>query len=352
MIASIVDWVSSLFAGFAWPWMLLALVLPWLARWGLPAVRRDAAALRVPWGGRLQAIAVEGGARHVRRIPVLALAAWSLLCVAAARPQQLGEVVQPPQTGRDLMLAVDLSGSMGEEDMRLGGGVVDRLTAAKAVIADFLDRRVGDRVGLLVFGQKAYALAPLTLDRESVRQQLRDSVVGLAGRETAIGDAIGLAVKRLRAQPAGQRVLILLTDGVSNAGQLDPVKAAELARDNGVRVHTIAFGGEGGDMSVFGFRMPMPGGGDSMDEATLKRIADITGGRAFRARDTAELAGIYAEIDRLEPVQRPGESVRPRLERYPWPLAAALLCWLLGFLLPGGARLSSRVRSMRARSTA
>src|SRR3546814_1979846 len=138
----------------------------------------------------------------------------------------------------------------------------------------------------LVFGQKAYALTPLTLDRESVRQQLRDSVVGLAGRETAIGDAIGLAVKRLRAQPAGQRVLILLTDGVSNAGQLDPAKAAELARDNGVRVHTIAFGGEGGDMSVFGFRMPMPGGGDGMDEATLERIADIPGGRAVRARDT------------------------------------------------------------------
>ncbi|MBP6798987.1 MAG: VWA domain-containing protein, partial [Luteimonas sp.] len=178
--------------------MLLALVLPWLARWGLPAVRRDAAALRVPWGGRLQAIAVEGDARHVRRMPVLALAAWSLLCIAAARPQQLGEVVQPPQTGRDLMLAVDLSGSMGEEDMRLGGGVVDRLTAAKAVIADFLDRRAGDRVGLIVFGQRAYALAPLTLDRDSVRGQLLDSVVGLAGRETAIGDAIGLAVKRLR----------------------------------------------------------------------------------------------------------------------------------------------------------
>src|SRR3546814_81650 len=118
-----------------------------------------------------------------------------------------------------------------------------------------------------------------------------------------------------------------------------------------VRVHTIAFGGEGGDMSVFGFRMPMPGGGDGMDEATLERIADITGGRAFRARDTAELAGIYAEIDRLEPVQRPGESVRPRLERYPWPLAMALLCWLLGFLLPRGVRLPLRTRGVRTRST-
>jgi len=329
---------ADAFAGFAWPWLLLALPLPWLARRLLPPARRASAALRVPYGERLDAIAGSGGFARGGHAAWWLWLAWALLCVAAARPQQLGDAVQPPQTGRDLMLAVDLSGSMGEEDMALGGAVVDRLTAAKAVIADFLDRRAGDRVGLIVFGQKAYALAPLTLDRESVRQQLRDSVVGLAGRETAIGDAIGLAVKRLRAQPDGQRVLILLTDGVSNAGQLDPAKAAELARDSGVRVHTIAFGGEGGGLSVFGFRMPVPGGDDTMDEATLKRIADTTGGRAFRARNTDELAGIYAEINRLEPVQRPGERVQPRLERYPWPLATALLCALLGFVLPRGRR--------------
>ncbi len=334
------DW----FAGFAWPWLLLALPLPWLARRLLPVARSASAALRVPYGARLDAIAGGSGFARGGHAAWWLWLGWLLLCVAAARPQQLGEAVQPPQSGRDLMLAVDLSGSMGEEDMTLGNAVVDRLTAAKAVIADFLDRRAGDRVGLLVFGQKAYALTPLTLDRESVRQQLRDSVVGLAGRETAIGDAVGLAVKRLRVQPAGQRVLILLTDGVSNAGQLEPVKAAELARDNGVRVHTIAFGGEGGDVSVFGFRLPVPGGDDSMDEATLKRIAEITGGRAFRARDTAELAGIYAEINRLEPVKRPGERVQPRLERYPWPLGAALLCGVLGFVLPRGVRQRLRLQ--------
>src|SRR3546814_9168846 len=147
---------------------------------------------------------------------------------------------------------------MGEEDMTLGNAVVDRLTAAKAVIADFLDRRAGDRVGLLVFGKKAYALTPLTLDRESVRQQLRASVVGLAGRETAIGDAIRLAVNSLRAQPAGQRVLILLTDRVSTAGQPDPAKAAELARDKGIRVPHIPFPDEGASPSVFRFPFPMP----------------------------------------------------------------------------------------------
>jgi Ca-activated chloride channel family protein len=222
--------------------------------------------------------------------------------------------------------------------MELGGDVVDRLTAAKAVLADFLDRRVGDRVGLLVFGQQAYALTPQTLDRDTVREQLGDSVVGLAGQDTAIGDAIGLAVKRLREQPQGQRVLILLTDGVNTAGVLDPLKAAELAKSEGVRIHTIAFGGSGNAFSLFGLSVPMPGGDDDIDEATLKKIASETGGQAFRARDTGQLAGIYAELDRIEPVKQEGQRVRPRIERYWWPLAAALLVALFAFLLPGRRR--------------
>jgi Ca-activated chloride channel homolog len=327
------------FDGFAWPWLLLALPLLWIVRWLLPPARQSDVALKVPYGTRLDTIAAQAGHAHTRGVGVLAWLAWALLCVAAARPQQLGELVRPPQAGRDLMLAVDLSGSMSDEDMQLGGGLVDRLTAAKAVLADFLDRRSGDRVGLIVFGQKAYALTPMTLDLDTVREQLDDSVVGLAGRETAIGDAIGLAVKRLRSQPSQQpaskqHVLILLTDGVNTAGMLDPLKAAELARDNGVRIHAIAFGGEGGGLSVFGIPLHLPGGGEDIDETTLKRIADLTGGKEFRARDTEQLAGIYAEIDRLEPVKRPGQSVRPRIERYPWPLGIALACGLLAFAAP------------------
>ena len=319
---------------FAWPWLLCALPLPWLVRWLLPARRDNAApALRVPYGQRLDQIAAasRGLGPHGRGPGVWMWSAWVLLCLAAARPQQLGLPVVPPQVGRDLMLAVDLSGSMSEEDMELGGRPVDRLTAAKAVIADFLDRRAGDRVGLLVFGQRAYTLTPLTLDLATVRQQLADSVVGLAGRETALGDAIGLAVKRLHRQPTQQRVVVLLTDGVNTAGVLDPQKAADLAASEGVRVHTVAFGGEGG-LSLFGFQLPMPGSNDDIDEAGLQRIAQRTGGRFFRARDTESLAGIYAEIDRLEPVQRPGRAVRPRIERYPWPLSAALLMGLLAVL--------------------
>ena len=329
----------SVSGGFAWPLMLLALPLPWLLRGLLPPARNTAAALKVPYGQRLDAIATRTGHARGRGAGALAWLAWALLCLAAARPQQLGELVQPPQAGRDLMLAVDLSGSMSDEDMELGGRVVDRLTAAKAVLADFLERRAGDRVGLLVFGLRAYVLTPMTLDLDSVRQQLSDSVVGLAGRETAIGDAIGLAVKRLRSQPAAagkpkQQVLILLTDGVNTAGVLDPVKAAELARDAGVRIHTIAFGGYGAGLSVFGLPIRLPGSDQLTDEPTLRRIAELTGGRAFRARDTEQLAGIYAEIDRIEPVKRAGQSVRPRIERYPWPLAAALACALLAFARP------------------
>jgi len=326
------------FEGFAWPWLLLALPLPLLARRWLPARRNAAAALKVPFGHRLDSLARGAGGIRGGGGQWLHWLAWALLCLAAARPQTLGEAVQPPQAGRELMLVLDLSGSMSEPDMQLGGRPVDRLTAAKAVLADFLDRRDGDRVGLLVFGRRAYALTPLTADRESVRQQLADSVVGLAGQETAIGDALGLAVKRLRgadaqAEQSRERVVILLTDGVNTAGLLDPLKAAELAADAGIRVYTVAFGGDG-SLSLFGFQMPMPGAGDEIDEATLRKIADATGGEFFRARDTAQLAGIYAEIDRLEPVERPGQALRPKIERYVWPLGAAFALGLLAFAVP------------------
>lgn len=323
-------WTSGWLDGFAWPWLLLALPLPWLVRAFMPPARAAGAALRVPWGARLEAIAAAPrGPARAGGIPWIAWLGWALLCIAAARPQQMGAPIAPPQASRGMIVAVDLSGSMGDEDMALDGRLVDRLTAAKAVIADFLARRDGDRVGLVAFGSRAYVLAPMTLDLDSVRAQLRDTEVALAGRETAIGDAIGLAVKRLARQPRGERVLVLLTDGVNTTGLLDPLKAAELARDNGVRIHTIAFGGSGGGISVFGLPIPMPGGGDDIDEATLRRIAQLTGGRAFRASDTGQLAGIYAEIERIEPITHAARAVRPRIERYPWPLAAALLCALL-----------------------
>jgi Ca-activated chloride channel family protein len=329
----------------AWPWLLLALPLPWLAARVLsPAKRIEHAALRVPYVQQIAALRGAGatpGPSHLRRwLPLLA---WTLLCAAAARPQQLGDAIQPPSSGRDLMLAVDLSGSMQEQDMRIGNQIVDRLTAIKAVLDDFLTRRQGDRVGLIVFGTRAYAITPLTFDRDSVRQQLADSVAGLAGQETAIGDAIALAVKRLRTQSlhsdaaptANSRVLILLTDGVSNAGAITPLKAAEIAAHEHVRIHTIGFGGgdnQADPASLFGLALSMPGMGDDVDEQTLAGIAKTTGGRYFRARDTNELAGIYDELDRIEPTVRQGHVERPRVELYPWPLAASLLLGLFALL--------------------
>ena len=328
---ALIDMLPAWWPAFAWPWLWLLLPLPVLMRWW-PLRDENAQALRVPYDpARLQLQSAKGRGGAWLSAMLLWLA-WVFLCAAAARPQQLGEPVEPPREARQMMLAVDLSGSMEEPDMQLGGRIVDRLTAAKAVLADFLDRREGDRIGLVVFGQRAYALTPLTADRATVREQLRDSVVGLAGRETALGDAIALSVKRLREQPEGQRVVIMLTDGLNTAGLLEPLKAAELAKAEGVRVYTVAFGGTG-QASLFGVQLP--GGEDPVDEETLSKIASETGGRFFRARDTDELAGIYAELDRLEPVQSAGPAVRPRIECYGWPLAVALLLGVLGLAWRG-----------------
>ncbi|MBB5016088.1 vWA domain-containing protein [Rehaibacterium terrae] len=322
---------------FVWPWLLALLPLPWLWQRLLPAARSHAAALRLPHRQEIAALAgIAPGRAGLRGAPRWLWLVWALLCVALARPQALAEADMPPRSGRDLMLAVDLSGSMSETDMRLAGRPVDRLTAVKAVLADFLDRRAGDRVGLVLFGQRAYAVTPLTFDLETVRQQVLDSVVGLAGRETAIGDALALSVKRLREQadperPNPNRVIILLTDGVNNAGVVPPEKAAELAVLERIRVHTIGFGGE---VRSGAFGLPFGRSEPEIDEDALRAISARTGGRFFRARDTDELAGIYAELDRLEAITHEGRPQRPRRELYPWPLGTALVLTLLALAVP------------------
>jgi Ca-activated chloride channel family protein len=300
-------------------WALAALPLPLLLRYLLPRARPlQTGALRVPFfGALLSAERRSAGAR--RGSALLAVLVWLLLVVAAARPQWLGEPIGLPLEGRDLMLAVDISGSMTEEDMVLGGRVVDRLTAVKAVAGDFIERREGDRIGLILFGQQAYVQTPLTFDRQTARTLLFESAVGLAGRETAIGDAIGLAVKRLRDSPADERVLVLLTDGANTAGNIAPLKAAELAAESGVRIHTIGVGGD--PRTAFGLTL----GRNPLDERTLQAIATSTGGRYFRARDVGELQAIYGLLDELEPVQSDQQLFRPADELYAWPLAAALL---------------------------
>jgi Ca-activated chloride channel family protein len=305
---------------FAWPWVFAVLPLPLIVRWLLPrAPQRPGQALRLPFFGELPGAGGAGAARSARWRRLLAWLAWVLLVLAAARPQWLGQPIPLPMAGRDLMLAVDISLSMTEEDMVIGGRVVDRLTAVKAVAGDFIERRQGDRIGLILFGQQAYLQTPLTFDRPTARTLLFESAVGLAGRETAIGDAIGLAVKRLRDSPAKQRVLVLLTDGTNTAGNIAPLKAAELAADAGVRIYTIGVGADPRSAIGRGARR------SPLDERTLQAIAERTGGRYFRTRDVAELQAIYGLLDELEPVQTDQQVFRPVDELFGWPLAAALL---------------------------
>lgn len=330
----------------AWPELLWALPLPLLAAWVLPRARVAAeVALRMPHAGlALPAMASAAAVPRLRR--VLALLAWCGLVVAAARPQWLGDAEDVPRSGRDLLLAVDTSGSMGIQDMQLGNRASDRFSTVQAIATDFIERRQGDRVGLILFGSRAYLLTPLTFDLATVARQLDEATIGLAGRETAIGDAVGLAVKRLLDRPENQRVVILLTDGVSNAGELDPRKAIELAVASKVRVYTVGIGADSVAVdSLFGTRRYNPSA--ELDVAMMTEMAERTGGRFYRARDTAELAGIYRDIDRLEPVADQAEALRPLVELYAWPLALALLLALLAAVLPdlrGLRRLPETVR--------
>lgn len=246
----------------------------------------------------------------------------------------IGETVRLPVTSRSIMLAVDLSGSMQTPDMRSGSDTVSRLVAVKAVAAEFIKRRVGDRLGLILFADEAYLQVPLTLDRNTVRTLLGEAQIGLAGQQTAIGDAIGLAIKRLRDETAENRVLILLTDGANNAGTIDPLKAADLAAREHVRIYTIGVGAD--ETVVRGpFGMPQIVHGD-LDEESLQTIAQKTGGRYFRAADVASLAQIYAALDKIEPASKDEQSWRPVDELYAWPLGAALfLSVLIAFSIAG-----------------
>ncbi|MFG1478419.1 VWA domain-containing protein [Xanthobacter sp. V4C-4] len=328
---------------FQWLWAFLFLPLPLLARLLLPpAPTPRAGALRVPFFRELAASGLAGAGAGGRRWWMLGLGlVWLLLVSAAARPTYVGPPVAVPVEGRDLMLAVDLSGSMSREDFAVRGVPVDRLSVVKAVADDFIARRAGDRVGLILFGSRAYVQAPLTFDRTVVRELLAAASIGMTGQETAIGDAIGLAIKTLRNRPADQRVLILLTDGANTSGVLNPLQAAELARREQVKIYTIGVGADPRAMAPgLGLNPFMANGPSDLDEDTLRKIAALTGGRYFRARDLQGLAGIYADIDRLEPVAGDPLYLNATQALFQWPLGVALaLSLALGVarLVPAGA---------------
>jgi Ca-activated chloride channel family protein len=311
----------------AWWWMLLLLPLPWLVRrFVRPEPLDRDAALKVPVAAEFADLAGLRAPDAARRWRLAALSLiWALAVLAAARPQFVGEPVALPMTGRDLLLSVDLSGSMEEQDFQLNGQWVDRLTATKAVATEFIERRVGDRVGLILFGREAYLQAPLTFDRQTVSTLLDEAVIGLAGKETAIGDSIGLAIRTLddAGVEQGRRVLLLLTDGANTAGAVEPRKAAELAAQRKMVIYTIGIGADALTVrSLFGLRQINPSA--DLDEETLTAIADMTGGRYFRARDTAEFAQIYTMLDALEPAESDERGFRPITELFHWPLGAAV----------------------------
>ena len=317
---------------FAWPWVWLVLPLPWLLGRLLPrAAAATPAALRVPFFARLQQLAPQHqqtvSAPRLRRW--LSYLVWLLLVCAAARPQWLGPPVEIPLSGRDLMLAVDLSGSMKTPDMTLDGSQVDRLTMIKSVAGKFIAQRTGDRIGLILFGTHAYLQTPLTYDRTTVRTMLNEAAIGMAGKATAIGDAIGLAVKRLRHYPNQSRVLILLTDGANDAGEVSPLQAAKLAAEEHIRIYTIGVGADRMLVSGFFGNQVAVNPSQDLDADALKAIAKKTGGRFFRAKNTRELREIYHELDKLEPTVTNKASFRPFTELYAWPLGLALLVSLL-----------------------
>lgn len=302
----------------AWPWLLASAPLPLLVAWLAPRGRRAAgASIRVPFFDAV------GQAAHTRRAKRLgfrlafAVLAWLSLVVASARPQWVDDPLALPVSGRDLVLAVDISGSMKRKDLRLEGVPRSRLEVVKRVAGGFIERRAGDRIGLILFGTRAYVQAPLTFDRETVHTLLDEALIGLAGELTAIGDAMGLAVKRLRERPQENRVLVLLTDGTNTAGAVGPLEAAELAATQGLKIYTIGVGDERSNLA------------QDLDEETLREIARIGGGQYFRARATDELEAIYARLDELEPVSDDSEKFYPTYDLFYWPLSVALALSML-----------------------
>jgi len=316
---------------FDFIWALIALPLPLLVYW-LPAKKQvQAAPLRMPTV--IKGVKTQEFAPQKKKAPLLILSlVWSLLVLACTQPQWLGEAVNVPTEGREMMIAVDLSGSMQVEDMNLNGRTVNRLDMLKVLLGEFIERRTGDRLGLILFGDDAYMQTPMTFDRKTVQQMLDEAVLGLVGKQTAIGDAIALAVKRFDEKKESNRVLLLLTDGQNTAGKITPDQALELAVAKDITIYSI---GIGADVmiqnSLFGARRVTPS--SDLDEESLQRLADETGGQYYRARAGEDMSKIYQLLDKLEPVEQDQQQMRPLSALFYWPLGLALLISLITLLV-------------------
>lgn len=314
---------------FQWPWLIALLPLPLLVWkfWPRPQLpSNNLPQLRLPTTKHVQKAFSQFDSPQQssqRWHWLLLILCWIGLVIALMYPQWLDKHIEVSQTGYDLMLAVDLSGSMETPDFFTNRQQIQRIDAVKLVLEPFLNNRVGDRIGLILFADQAYLQAPLTLDNVAVNSLLQKAIIGMAGRgRTAVGDAIGLAVKKLRERPEGSRILILLTDGDNNAGTLDPLKAAQLAKQYDIRIYTI---GVGSNRGLFRQRL---------NEKPLKQIAKMTGGVYFPATDLSALANVYKNIDQtLTKTEAESRIYIQRTPLYQWPLGVAMFALLMLQLL-------------------
>ncbi|WP_322843614.1 VWA domain-containing protein [Pseudomonas sp. B33.4] len=325
-----------------YPWLLLLLPLPWLAYRYLPAYNEARSAVRVPFFSAMSRAVGEApgivGSRRNHWQLLLNFLVWALILLAAARPVFIEKPIERQQPVRDLMLAIDLSQSMETEDFsNANGEKINRLAAVKQVVQGFIDKRKDDRLGLIVFGSGAYPQAPLTLDHASLSLLLADTGIGMAGPNTAIGDAIGLSLKLLDQAHEQEKVLILLTDGNDTSSAITPDHAAEMAANKGVIIHTIGIGD------------PSASGEAKVNLSALEQIAKTTGGQFFRAEDRNALDQVYSTLDRLTPHQVKTLSHQPQRELFYWPLGAAIALLVLYHL---GALLRVRLAFARQRQEA
>jgi len=330
---------------FAWPWMGMLLIVPvsmWLLNRNRAYASTDTRERKVtllhPDLRKLQA------AFHTQRpatstgtrIYYLLLALlWIGLTVALMRPQWLEPHTEERSEGYDLMLAVDTSHSMNAMDFTVAGNQVSRMQVVKGVMGRFIEGRQDDRVGLIIFGSRAFVLSPLTLDREAVRHLLEDLVPRIAGDGTAMGDAIGLGVKKLRERPPGSRVLVLIADGENTAGTIPPLMAAQLAARENIRIYAIGVGSDRKEVPIMENGRLTTRDDLGFDEAVMRKIAEASGGAYFRGTDTSALESIYRRIDELEKSKAESRTVMIPHPLFRWPLGLALLALLALGLFPG-----------------
>lgn len=309
-----------------YPWAFILLLLPLIVWYFKQPKDQITTVIRTPlfetWNNLTQSNA-KLKTNHLNKLLMFIL--WACLVSSVARIQWIDEAIELPKSGRDLLLAIDISGSMQEEDLKLKGRPADRLSVVKSILSEFIKLREGDRIGLILFGENAYLQTPLTFDLNTVNYMLDETEIGLAGAQrTAIGDGIGLSVKRLQERPEKKHVLILLTDGNNNSGVIEPIEAAKLAKHAGITIYTIGVGADEAYRKSFLFGSTKFNPSAGLDEKTLNQVAKITGGRYFRARNTQDLAKIYQILDQLEPIEDKPEVYRPVQELYYYPAAIGL----------------------------